>query len=464
MIAEQFDVAVIGAGPAGLAASVLARRHGMSVACIDEQPEPGGQIWRAVERVAATTRGQLLGSAYLEGQERVAAFRECGATYLPNCGVWQIEPDWILWLREKGSTTSIKAKKVVLATGAQERPAPVPGWTLPGVLTVGAAQILLKTSAEIPSEPVWIVGCGPLVILYATQLLRNGGQIAGWIDTSPPDQLLRAGPHFLRAVFGAEQIIKGLGWLVSLKRARFPIIRGATEIEVLGGDHVEGLKWCDVGGILHEIPAQVVLLHEGIIPSNHAALSLDCEMSWHDTQNCYVPALDDWGESSRDGLFIVGDGAGAAGADAAVVRGELAALAIASQLGLLNEATFKRSSAKKLKELRRLLAIRPFLDAMYPPRSSATLPSDDTIVCRCEELTAGNIRAAARKGNFGFRRLKSESRAGMGACQGRQCGAVVQAILAECQGLEIGLVDPPSVRPPLKPVTLSELATYKVSD
>ena len=156
---RSFDAVVVGAGPAGMSAAIGLRAHGLSVLVVDEQPAPGGQIWRAVEAVAPTTTGALLGEEYLAGADLASRFRSCGAS--------------------KGQAESVATGHVILSMGAQERPAPFPGWTLPGVMTVGSAQILLKTSKQIPSEPVWIVGSGPLPLLYMAQLVRAGGKIAG---------------------------------------------------------------------------------------------------------------------------------------------------------------------------------------------------------------------------------------------------------------------------------------------
>lgn len=151
---RSFDAVVVGAGPAGMSAAIGLRAHGLSVLVVDEQPAPGGQIWRAVEAVAPTTTGALLGEEYLAGAELASRFRSCGASYEPETRVWQVESEWKVYMTRRGQAELVETGHVILAMGAQERPAPFPGWTLPGVMTVGSAQILLKTSRQIPSEPV----------------------------------------------------------------------------------------------------------------------------------------------------------------------------------------------------------------------------------------------------------------------------------------------------------------------
>jgi len=453
------DLLVIGAGPAGMAASVAARRHGLDVVCVDDQPAPGGQIWRAVEIVAATARGHILGAAYQEGIDKAAAFRASGTTYLPDSQVWQIEPGFHASVTRAAQVTSIVARTVLLATGAQERPAPFPGWTLPGVLTVGAAQILLKTSGQLPAQPVWIVGCGPLPLLYATQLLQAGGSIAGWLDTAPTDRLAAAVWHGRSAVAAPSALWKGLSWTMALRRAGIRIIRGVTDVEATGEGRVKHLTWRTANGSSGSAPADVILIHEGVIPSTHAPLSLGCQVRWDSAQECHVPVLDPWGETSCPGVFIAGDGAGIGGAEAAVLRGELAALGIAVRLDRLGADAAHAAAQPLRRSLRRALSVRPLLDALYRPRRSVFVPANETIVCRCEELTAGQLRTIAGTAPIGPNQLKAFSRAGMGPCQGRQCGTTLTHLLATAQGrppAEIGLL---SVRPPLKPVTIGELAT-----
>ncbi|MCD0503735.1 NAD(P)/FAD-dependent oxidoreductase, partial [Bordetella petrii] len=189
---SEVDVLVVGAGPAGMSAAIALREAGLRVMVVDEQPAPGGQIWRAVETVAGTPAGAVLGDEYRAGAALAGRFRACGAEYRPQTQVWQIEPGWHVYMSHAGQAEAVRAGQVLLATGAQERPAPFPGWTLPGVLTVGAAQILLKTSREVPANPVWVAGSGPLPLLYMAQLLRAGGRIAGWLDTAPAGQWRRA--------------------------------------------------------------------------------------------------------------------------------------------------------------------------------------------------------------------------------------------------------------------------------
>lgn len=457
------DLLVLGAGPAGMAAAITARKLGLSVTVIDEQPAPGGQIWRAVETVAAMPDAAILGIEYRKGEAVAEAFRASDAVYEARAQLWHIEPGansgFRAFVTRDGKAWTVTARAVLLATGAQERPVPFPGWTLPGVLTVGAAQILLKSSRQIPAKPTVIAGCGPLPLLYATQLIAAGGRIAGFLDTSQPGRLGRALPHLPRALTKASDLWKGLGWMRALRRAGVPVIRDVATIEVRGDGRVERVYHRGHGGAEAMIDAETVLVHEGIVPNVHVAMSLGCAMAWNDDQDCYVPVLDRWGETSLPGAFVAGDGAGIAGAAAAGVRGEIAAFGIAAKLGALDAATAAAQAQPLRCRLKRELALRPLLDALYRPREQVFAPADDTIVCRCEEVTAGTIRAQVRLGRPGPNQVKAFTRAGMGPCQGRQCGYTVTRVLAAAEGRPAGDVGFYRVRPPLKPVTLGELAS-----
>ncbi|HEV7328224.1 MAG TPA: NAD(P)/FAD-dependent oxidoreductase [Bosea sp. (in: a-proteobacteria)] len=458
-MSEHTDLLIVGAGPAGMAAAVTARRHGLSVRVVDDQPAPGGQIWRGIEAVAATPRARRLGDSYLSGAERAAAFRACRALYEPESQLWQIEPGFRAFVTRGGKARTVTAQAIILATGAQERPMPFPGWTLPGVLTVGAAQILLKTANSVPEKSVWIAGCGPLPLLYMTQLLAAGGRIAGFLDTTPRGRVGAALRHLPQGLGRLGDLIKGLSWSLALRRTGVPVIRHVTELRAEGEGRLQRLRYRTESGQEAEVPAEVLLVHEGVVPNIHAPLALGCAVSWHAGQHCYVPVLDAWGESSQANIFVAGDGAGIGGAEAAEPRGRLAALRVAAKLGRLGEAAAETTAAPERSALSSALALRPFLDALYAPRPQLYAPPDETLVCRCEEVTAGELRARAVEGRPGPNQLKAFTRAGMGPCQGRQCGYSMAHIVAAAQGRSVEEVGFYRIRPPLKPVTLGELAS-----
>ena len=455
---SRHEILIVGAGPAGMAAAIELRRLGFAPLVVDEQPAPGGQIWRDVERPRPDALRNALGPDYAAGAEVAERFRASGVDYMPGTRMWHIEPGLRVFLSQKGKAFVAEPQALLLATGAQERPAPIPGWTLPGVLTVGAAQILMKGSGQIPERPVWIAGSGPLPILYMRQLLAAGGQVAGYLDTTPRGAALRALPHLRSALRGWADLRKGLAWLRALKAGGLHIEKHVTDLVATGTERLEALRYRTADGRAHRVDAEVLLLHEGVVPSIHGTLSVDCAHVWDDAQAALRPTVDEWGMTSVEGLYVAGDGAGIAGVRAALARGRLAAQGIAARLGRGAGAS---EIADARAELRAASASRGFLDAVFPaPGSSVDIP-DEAIVCRCEELTAGEIRAAARIHRGGPNQVKAVTRCGMGPCQGRQCGYTVNRILASAYGQSQAKVGFFRIRPPLKPVTLQELAALE---
>ena len=248
--------------------------------------------------------------------------------------------------------------------------------------------------------------------------------------------------------------------MAGLRRSGTPIIR-VVDIEALGNERIEALRYRRTGGALETVDATTLLVHEGVVPNLHAALSMDCKMKWNPAQDCFTPVVDDWGESSHANLFIAGDGAGIAGAKAAQLRGELAALRVAVRMGRMSETAAAVAARPVRRKLNRELSLRPFLDALFKPRPGVFDPTDETIVCRCEEITAEKIRALAMVGRPGPNQIKAASRAGMGACQGRQCGYTITRILSATQNRPPSEVGFFHIRPPLKPITLGELASLE---
>lgn len=452
----EFDLAIIGAGPAGLAAAITAANAGLSVALLDEQPRPGGQIYRDVSRASAD-RAWVLGTDYLHGTTLTSALANSSVQHIPGAVVWAIEDGFQLSYTENGRATQIAARRVLLATGALERPMPVPGWTLPGVMTAGAAQILLKGSGVLARRAV-LAGSGPLLYLVAAQMVRAGVPPLALVETQTRTDLMRAMRHLPGALRGWRGLVKGLGLLGELRRAGVARFTGADGLAVEGTEKAEALHFRS-GGKTHRIACDTVLLHHGVVPNTQAARSLGIAHRWSEAQHAFTPVLDAWGATERTGVFIAGDGAGIGGAMVAEIAGRLAALKLAEEAGHLTIADRDAQAAPLLRARSREGAIRPFLDAAYPPCPEALEPADDTVICRCEEITAGQIRQTAALGCLGPNQAKSFTRAGMGPCQGRYCGLTVTSLLATATGRSPDVTGYYRIRPPLKPVTLAELAS-----
>lgn len=453
---ESTDVVIVGAGPAGMAAAIEAQTRGAKVVLLDEQAAEGGQIYRAV-RQAPAARHQILGPDYSAGVALAEEFLHCGATHLKGASVWQITPDQKVLFTWQGGIHQIKAQHIIACTGAMERPFPIPGWTLPGTLTAGAAQILLKASGMAPTRPVIMAGCGPLLYLLAWQYVRSGVKIAAIVDTTEPADYRRSMRHAIAALGAWKYLKKGASLLSTLKRANVPFYKAAQQLRVIGHERAEGLSFVSEGRT-HHLESDVVLLHQGVVPNTQFSWSVCAEHVWDDRQLCWLPVTDAWGELSVKGIFVAGDSKGISGAVAAAIQGRLSALAVLAQQGVISEHERDRAAQQLRRDLHPHQAIRPFLDTLYRPKRENRIPADDTIVCRCEEITAGQLRELAHVGCVDPNQAKSFSRCGMGPCQGRQCGLTVTEVLADARGVSPAEVGYYRIRPPIKPITLGELA------
>ncbi len=451
MTTDRIDFLVIGAGPAGMAAAALATEFGLDTLIVDEQDAPGGQIYRGIERAEP---GNGLGAEYFAGIPLATALRRSAAAFLPGAAVWHIDPDGTVSLISAGVSRTVRARRILVATGAIERPVPIPGWALPGVMTAGAAQIMLKTAGLVPSGRAVLAGQGPLLWLVAAQLARAGAPPSLILETTPHANHHAAARLLPRALWpGRRALAKGLGLIREVRRADIPIVRRVTGLSALGRDKVERVAWN--GG---EAPTDLLLLHEGVIPNTQISLALQLDHHWDAAQLCWRPVIDEWGATALQAVSIAGDGGGIAGAQAAALSGRLAALDAASFLDKIDPAERDRRARPLRRALKRELALRPFLDALYRPARSVLLPADGVIACRCEEVTAGQVRRAARLGAQGPNQAKAFTRCGMGPCQGRICGPIVSQVMADALDKPVAEIGAYRPRAPYKPVTLGALA------
>jgi thioredoxin reductase/bacterioferritin-associated ferredoxin len=451
------DLLIVGAGPAGMSAAIAARECGLRVIVIDDQAAPGGQIYRNIEESHRLGLAASIGADYAGGIALVRRFRECGATYLPHSSVWQVNPDGGVYFSCGGGSRKLQAQYVLFATGSMERPAVAPGWTLPGVMTVGAAQILQKTAHALPGRKVWIAGCGPLAVYYAAGLAAQGHRIAGFLDTAVPGNRLPAARHWRGGLQGIGYLLKGLGYLARIEWSSMRRVGSVTALEIVGDDRVRGIRW-QAGGAWHEEEADGVLLHEGVVPHTQLAVATGCAHAWDEVQWCFRPVASNLGQTSLDRVLVAGDCSGIGGARAAALQGRIGGAEVARRIDSKQSERCVSLIARTGIELRRELAVRPLLDRLYAPREAVRRPLDTDIVCRCESVTAGHVRNAVRSGCRTVDGVKSQLRCGMGPCQGRVCGLPVAGLVAHERGVSPDEVGPYRIRPPVKPITLRDLA------
>lgn len=457
------DVIVIGAGPAGMAASVALARAGRRVIVLDMQAAPGGQVFRGLEaNLAAGEEADALmaalGPAYAAGRDLIGAFRTSpGIDFRPGHTVWDVRPDGTVGWLNGARAGYLRAPHVVLANGAMERPVPFPGWTLPGVLTAGAVQTLLKSGQMVPEGRVVIAGTGPLVFLLADQLRRLGVGPVLMARTDRLREQIRALPRLSLAAL--RPLAKGLGWIMRLRLAGVPMRRGVTGIEALGQGRVTAVRLRQ-GDRMIEVPCDILIVHDGIVPAIDLAQGAGVRIDWNRALQAWQPATDDDGQAvlatgaafgaGPCRILVSGDARCIGGAEAAMAHGRHVAAR------LLSEPAQDSSEA-----VQHSLRPRAFLEAAFPPGLSAPVPTGATMVCRCEEIEARTLETLIASGARDMDHIRGLSRCGMGPCQGRHCAGTLARMVAAQTGAMPG---PFRARPPLRPLPLGALAQLEARD
>lgn len=450
-LSSSCELVVIGGGPAGLAAATLAAKAGVQTVLFDENPGVGGQIYRGITATPVANRA-ILGDDYWAGASLAAEAKASGAAIVNGATVWSLDPNRLVGVSIAGQARMIQAKRAIVATGSMERPFPIPGWTLPGVMTAGAAQTALKAQGLVPTGRTIMAGCGPLLWLLAAQLLRAGAKIEAVLDTTPRINWLKAAMHLPDFALSPYRS-KGLALLREVK-GKVPVI-AVHRVEAHGKDKLSEVVFATGAGE-RRMKADLLLLHHGVVPNVNLAMAAGVAHRWNSRQLCFEPVVDADFATSVRGIAVAGDGAGIAGGTAAAERGRIAAIAAVEVLkpgtSGINVQTVRQSLARE--EMG-----RAFLDALYQPAPSFRRPIGDTIACRCEEVTAKQVRDTANLGCEGPNQMKAFLRCGMGPCQGRLCGLTVAELIAEQRRSTPEEVGYYRLRPPVKPITLAELAS-----
>ncbi|MEV6202871.1 FAD-dependent oxidoreductase [Streptomyces sp. NPDC051771] len=450
---EGADLAVVGAGPAGLAAAVTAAALGRTVTLLDAGAGPGGQYYRHPDPALGATRPQALHhdwAAFSGREAELRAYERAGRIrYLANRQVWSVTgsgTDWTVHSRtDDRAGRPVRARAVLLATGAYERQLPFPGWTLPGVVGAGGAQAMLKSGLVLPGRRVVVAGSGPLLLAVAASLAAAGARVPAVVEAAGYGPYARHAGTLLR---NPAKLAEGALYGGALLRHQVrPLLRHAV-VEAHGTDRVEAVTvarldrdWRPVPGTGRRVPCDALAVGHGLVPELSLATALGCATrTAADGTAALVltPAL----RTSVPGVWAAGETGGVGGAALALTEGEIAAHSIA---GRAVPAALARRRAR----------LRAFADAMgaaHRPGAGWTgWLREETAVCRCEEVPAGRVREAVEElGATDARTVKLLTRAGMGWCQGRVCGPAVAALAGG---------EPAADRRPLAcPVRLGELA------
>ncbi|MEV8147708.1 NAD(P)/FAD-dependent oxidoreductase [Arthrobacter sp. NPDC080073] len=480
------DVAVVGAGPAGLAAAVSAAETGAAVVLVDAGAQPGGQFWRHRPETVVPVpdgRGHHGWRSYLDLRSRFDAARGQGrVTYLPGLQVWMAQQNQPTQADDAGFTLrttptvavaasgaaagpqTVVARRLVLCPGGYDRQLPVPGWDLPGVMTAGGIQAFIKANGILPGKRFVIAGTGPFLLPVAANIAEAGGKVLAVLESSSPTAWL---PHLRAAAGVPEKALEGAAYAAVFARHRIPYRTRSIVTEVLGSrifgmDRASGVRTAkvDVEGsarpgterIYEEV--DVVGFGWGFTPQMELPLSFGIETQL-DADGSLVGVVDERQQSSVPGLYLAGEVTGVGGATLAVLEGITAGTAAAGG-PMMREKTAVRH--------------RRFAEAMHGahpvPAGWQDWLTPETTVCRCEEVTAGQITEARETlGARDAKSLKSFTRAGMGWCQGRVCG-----FASACLGARPGAsptaesLSGVAKRPLAAPVGIGELAALDAND
>ena len=441
------DVLVIGAGAGGLSAGIAAARAGASVVILDERKVAGGQYYKQA------ADGSILDAQQGKGAALVAQARESGAQLIGGVELWGAF-DRLLFLGQRAEGPVIaRPKTAIVATGAYERPVMVPDWTVPGVITTGAAQTLWRSYKTLPGKRLAICGSGPLNVQVALELAKGGADIAYLAERAAP-AIAQPLATLAMALADPRLMTQGLSMLAGL-RARGIKVRYRNELTCIAKTE-KGLAATFKQGSKDEQTVEVdsVIMNAGFEPQNEILRLLGASMSYHEKMGHLRCLKSDTMETSVAGLYAVGDCTGLGGAPAARVEGEIAGAAAAAAAG---HGTVSDHSARHRK-LNRFRRFQAGLWSAYDiaPRDTAHLP-EQTPICRCEELVLGDVRSGLADGPGHVGTLKRSTRVGMGRCQGRYCGPVAAWLVAEATGKPIEDFSFFAPRVPIKPVAISSI-------
>lgn len=454
------DVLVVGGGPAGL-----------SVTLVDERVSLGGQIFKRMGPGFRIENPREIGRDYRAGGELIESVDAAAIDVRLSTAVLAIEGMTAIVCERESGTSTIGARRIILAPGAYDRPVPFPGWTLPGVLTAGGAQTLVKTQSVLPGERIVFAGSGPVALAFPAQLHHHGANIALVCEAGPAPSpadvvaMVRAAPGNLSLLRDA------VGYRYELARARIPLRYRRIVVRAEGDGRVEAVvhaavdrNWRVMPGTEERLACDTLCLGYGFLPSVELLRLAGCALDEDEDRGGAVARLDPWMRTTVDGIYAAGDGTGVEGSLVAIDEGRLAAVAAAADIGALTPARAEDEARPLRRHLSQRRAFRRALSRMHRVGAGIyELSTAETVICRCEEVTRATLEPALAA-SVDPATVKGLTRAGMGLCQGRNCQRTIAGLIARRHGMELAALTPASPRLPTRPVPLGAIADAGIED
>jgi NADPH-dependent 2,4-dienoyl-CoA reductase/sulfur reductase-like enzyme len=456
------DVLVVGGGAGGLNAGRSAALAGAKVVLVDDRPLPGGQYFKQPLAIPALAAEHASDRQFADGRALIESVERAGVTMLRGARIWGAFEPLELLIEGNGTSWLCRPRRLIVAAGGYERGVPVPGWTLPGVMTTGAAQTLLRSYRVLAGKRVLIAGNGPLNLQVALELARAGAEIAAVIELAA-----HASGRSFRAIAAMlastpALALRGAGYLLELGRRGIPVIYGSVLTEIAGdAGTLSALvkRWPlqpkDKGS---RFDANAVCMGYGFMPSNEILRALGCTHRFDPVRGHLVTERDADQRTSAPEVYAVGDCAGLGGAPAAEAEGTIAGIAAARSLGLMLDARSHASDLRARSALARHRRFQAGLWRLYQaPCLTSELAGPETVICRCEELTRSRIETEMQPGSSSVGALKRRTRGGMGRCQGRYCGPILATLSAESERRALDEAGHWAPRPPVTPIPIADI-------
>ena len=464
------DLLVIGAGPAGMSAAVIAAEAGLNVVIVDERKNLGGQYFKQPSSYFAIDEDRL-DKQFKSGRKLISRLTNSRVTILSGGTIWAATDTKNIFVASKEQRWEIESLNILIATGAFEKGVPIPGWTLPGVMTTGAAQTLLRSYQVAIGKKIVISGNGPLNLQMTAELIDSGVEVVALAETSKPLSIR----NFLRSAllfyYSPRLFVSGLRYLYLIAKARVPFYQNSAATSFFGNDCVQSVEISKINetGVPMKVQgtfdADSVALGFGFSPSSEIARSLGCAHTFNERQDALVANRDSKGRSSVSGVWIAGDGAGIGGAQVAIAEGAIAAFAIIEESGVQLSEVIKREHKKALKLRKRNRKFQAVLWKIFSgPTLRVQLTKPDTVICRCLSLTRQEISQDLQSQMRSAGALKRVNRAGMGKCQGRYCSSFVTHLVAGSTGEPVSEFSGYAPAVPFKPTAIGVIAFPQVND